>query len=381
MDVAEVRLSAVKDLEAGMRVAEVCARYGVGHSQLYVWRARYRQEGLAGLADRSRRPARSPRQLPAEVEDAICEIRKDHPRYGARKIAALLARSGGHVPAASTITMVLHRRGLLVAGAPRVVAARRRFARSSPNQLWQIDATQHILPGGQACWSAQLLDDASRFCLAIGTGPGPTGQLALATVTAAAARYGLPGQLLSDNGICFTGRLIGTQVAFERRMAAAGVKLLHSAPYHPQTCGKIERFHQTLKNWIADHRAPPATAPALGELLDGPFRDYYNTYRPHDALGGATPASHYQPGCPIALDQIELPPPGPYPPGRRYRVSHCGQVHYARTHFDLGDRWAGAQVTPIHHGARLRFYYGDMIIEEFIVPGLAPPRTRTRSSP
>lgn len=378
---AEVRLSALRDVEAGMRVAEVCARYGVGHSQLYVWRARYRQEGLAGLADRSRRPLRSPRQLGTDVEDAICEIRKDHPRYGARKIRVLLVRAGiSPPPATSTITMVLRRRGMLVP-VRRPVAAARRFARACPNELWQIDATQHVLAGGQVCWSAELIDDASRFCLAISTGPGPTGQLAFAAVAAAAARYGLPGQLLSDNGVCFTGRLIGSQVQFERRIAAAGVRLIHSAPYHPQTCGKIERFHQTLKNWLADRPAPAASPGQLHQLLDSEFRSYYNTDRPHDALGGATPASRYQPGSPITLDHLELPPPGPYPPGRRYRVSQSGQVTYARTRFDLGGRWSGAQVTPVHTGARLRFYYGDMIIEEFIVPGLAPPATSRRPSP
>jgi transposase InsO family protein len=381
MDVAEVRLLALKDLEAGMLVAEVCARYGVGHSQLYVWRARYRAEGLGGLADRSRRPVRSPRQLAAGVEDAICEIRKDHPRYGARKIAVLLARSGISPPANSTITMVLRRRGLLVPGAPRPRRATGRFQRSHPNQLWQIDATQHILASGRACWSAELIDDATRFCLAIGTGPGPTGQLAFATITTAAARYGLPGQLLSDNGLCFTGRLHGLQVHFERRIAAAGVQLIHSRPYHPQTCGKIERFHQTLKHWIADLPAPPATPEALATALDGDFRDYYNTTRPHQALGGDTPASRYHGGDPIDLDQTELPPPGPYPPGRRYKVTRSGTVHYARRYFDLGDRWAGAQVTPVHHGARLRFYYGDMIVEEFLVPGLAPPAPGRRRSP
>lgn len=181
--------------------------------------------------------------------------------------------------------------------------------------------------------------------------------------------------MLSDNGRCFTGRLDGQQVSFERRLAEAGVRFTHSRPYHPQTCGKVERFHRTQREWLA-RRDPPVTLVEAAELMAA-FRAHYNHERPHEALGGLAPADRYRPGHPLQLPTVDLPPADHTPPGALPRKTTMnGRFGYGRRQFDLGERFAGVTVGLIREPARLHVYYGSSLIQTFLIKITLPHPTR-----
>jgi transposase InsO family protein len=285
---AELRLDVLQEPErTGATVAEVCRRHGISRETFYQYRRRFLQEGLAGLEDRSRRPRASPARMAFEIEEKICGMRKDHPRWGARRIQAELSRCGVDPPAISSIHQALRRNHLVARQPPRRPAALKRFEREVSNDLWQIDTTQVRLATRKRVWVLDTIDDHSRYLLAAIAAEGPTGEAAWDCFEEAASRYGLPRQVLSDNGLCFTGRLHGVEVEFERSLSELGVELITAGPYHPQTLGKLERFHKTLKAWLADE-GPAFDLSHLQELLDG-FRHHYNRERPHQALSNLTP--------------------------------------------------------------------------------------------
>jgi len=218
---------------------------------------------------------------------AIVTMRKRHPRWGARRIHAELARAGREPPAVATIHRALKRNHLVAAQPPRRRKADKRFEREFANDLWQIDATQIALADSEPVWVVDVLDDHARFLIAALAVASPTGEAAWACFIAASAAYGLPRQLLSDNGLIFTGRLYGLQVAFERKLAEAGVELINSAPAHPQTLGKLERFHRTLNDEWARSQIWP-TSQTRDQALSS-FLRYYNRRRPHTSLGDRPP--------------------------------------------------------------------------------------------
>jgi transposase InsO family protein len=368
---AELRLDVLTEpLRSGETVADVCRRYGISRDTYYRYRRRYLAEGLEGLEDRSRRPRSSPAQIPVEVEIRICDMRRDHPRWGARRIRAELTREGIEAPAVSTVHRVLRRNGLVAAQPPRRPRADKRFEREIANDLWQIDATQIPLGNGTKAWVVNVLDDHSRYLLATLAGEAATGELAWDTFEIAASRYGLPRQVLSDNGLCFTGRLHGVEVAFEHSLSDLGVELINSAPYHPQTLGKLERFHRTLKDWLADE-GPPFDLEHLGELLDG-FRHHYNRQRPHQGIDDQTPAERYEP-APLPPAQIRLAGPGEmtepsYPPHSIIRkVGATGSFGYQGKLIQVGTRWVGAQVRVIPIGELIHVYYGERVIRTLTI--------------
>ena len=368
---AELRLDVLTEpLRTGETVADVCRRYGISRDTYYRYRRRYLAEGLAGLEDQSRRPRSSPVKIPPELEIRICEMRKGHRGWGARRIRTELTRAGIDPPAISTIHQVLVRNGLVSAQPPRRPRADKRFEREIVNDLWQIDATQIPLGDSTKGWVVDLIDDHSRYLLAALAGPAVTGELAWDAFETAASRYGLPRQVLSDNGLCFTGRLHGTEVMFEKSLDELGVEMINSAPYHPQTLGKLERFHRTLKEWLRDE-GPPFDLEHLQELLDG-FRFHYNRRRPHQGIGDATPAERYGTE-PLPPAQIRLPGPeemtGPaYPPHSILRkVGSSGNLGYSGKLIQVGMRWAGATLRIIPLGELTHIYYGEMVIRTLTI--------------
>jgi transposase InsO family protein len=291
----ELKLELLTEPErTGDSVAEVCRRRGISRETFYLYRRRYELEGAAGLAPRSRRPLSHPGRIHALLEVEICALRQRQPRWGARRIRAELARAGTDPPAVSTIHQALRRNGLVAPGRPRRPKADKRFERAASNELWQIDATEVALAGGKRVCVFDCLDDHARYLLAALACPSPCAEAAWACFSQASAAYGLPQQLLSDNHSCFTGRRHGVTVPFERRLARAGVKLLTAAPAHPQTLGKLERLHRTLKEWLADQE-DPVDLERLQALLDR-FKHHYNDERPHQGIGDQTPAERYRAG-------------------------------------------------------------------------------------
>lgn len=286
-------------LVEGRSNSEVSRQYGVSRRWVITLVQRYLAEGDAGLEPRSRRPLTSPKQTPRAVEDEIVEIRKDLDRAGheagAATIAFHLQQRHGAAPAVSTIWRILTDRGFVTAQPhKRPKSSYLRFVAEQPNERWQADITHWALADGTGVETFNMIDDHSRLCLDTHALTVFKGHDVDHRFRRTADTYGNPASLLTDNGAVFTGRSRGRgRVALEVTLNARGISSRHSRPYHPQTCGKVERFHQTLKKWLA--RQPPArTLRQLQTQLDT-FRRYYNTVRPHRALDRRTPPTPTQP--------------------------------------------------------------------------------------
>lgn len=284
-------------LVEGRSKSEVAREYGVSRRWVITLVQRYLAEGETGLQARSRRPLTSPARTSAGVEDEIIEIRKDLDKHGheagAATIAAHLAARHGQAPAVSTIWRILTARGFVIAQPhKRPKASYIRFAAEQPNERWQSDITHWALADGLDVEILHWLDDHSRLCLASTARSVFKAPDVEASYRHLAAAYGNPASVLSDNGAVYTGRYRGNgRVKLEITLHTRGVVFIHSRPYHPQTCGKVERFHQTVKKWLATQPRPAKIAELQSQL--DTFRDYYNTVRPHRALTRRTPAQAY----------------------------------------------------------------------------------------
>jgi transposase InsO family protein len=378
---AEFRLEVLLEPErTGQSVSEVCRRRGISRETFYQYRRRYDLQGAAGLEPRSRQPTRSPAQIDVGLEVKICELRKSHPRWGARRIRAELRKAGVDPPAISTIHQVLRRNHMVIDQPRKRPKATKRFEREVPNDLWQIDATRVGLANGTEVWVVDALDDHARFLLAAKAVLNPTTEAAWACFEEAAIRHGMPRQLISDNGLCFTGRLHGRVVEFERRIRSLGIVFINSGPYHPETLGKLERFHKTLKEWLAD-QGPPRDLAHLQQLLDR-FRTHYNEERPHQGIADLTPAQRYRPTPTLAPPEAEVQKPT-YPRGAIIRtVWPIGVVTYDRRNIGLGKRWAGCKVRIVPAGKLIHVYYGKILLRSVTFEpgrryhGQGPPRGR-----
>lgn len=338
---------------AGVRVSDLCAELGISRQTFYKYKRRWHAEGPAGLVERSRRPHRSPGMLSSELEDEIVRLRKTLPLdNGAQTIAYHLARSGWPVPAVSTIHRVLVRRGLVTPQPhKRPRSSFQRFEWPRPNDAWQIDATRWVLTAGREVWIMDLLDDHSRTALAARVCDGPTAAAAWAALCDATAVWGLPANVMSDNGACFTARFLsGGQADFERDLHALGIRHIRSTPGHPQTCGKLERFHQTLKQWLA--KQPLAGSPAqLQDQLDR-FIAFYNHQRPHRALNGATPVERWHATARAAPGE-----PIPAPPNASLHKVHTNNlIVWGRHRIAVGPGLRGQRLLVIARGDELAVF-------------------------
>lgn len=285
-------------LVEGRSAREVAAAHGVSKTWVYELLARYRQDGEAGLAARSRRPKRSPTRIWDRFEDDIVRLRKEFVELGvdagAETIRVHLARRypDTPVPSISTIWRMLKAKGFVTPEPhKRPRSSYQRFNAELPNQRWQMDVTHLTLAEGSEVEILNVIDDHSRLCVASVARPVTKAIDVVTTFHHAAARYGYPASVLSDNGAIFTAEARHGVCIMESELLALGIRFTHSRAYHPQTCGKVERFHQTLKRYLAAHD-PANTIPALQAQLDW-FADYYNTVRPHRALDRRTPAAAY----------------------------------------------------------------------------------------
>jgi transposase InsO family protein len=349
----EAKLLAVFSSGVRLDVSALCRELGVSRQTFYKYRRRWAAEGPVGLVERSRRPRSSPSAVPLEVEDEIVRLRKELPLdNGAQTIAYYLARRGmARVPSVTTIHRVLVRRGMVVAQPhKRPRSSWRRFCWPRPNDAWQIDATCWALADGREVWIMDLLDDHSRVLLAARVADGPTANAAWDAFAHAVADWGVPARVMSDNGLCFTGRLQGRDVDFERRLRHMGIQHLPSSPSHPQTCGKLERSHQTTKNWLRT-RPPARDQRDLQAHLDG-WRGFYNHDRPHRALNGATPYERWSAGD---LAQPGDPIPGPTR-ASLHTISSAGNVGWSRYNIAVGGQLAGQTALVIAHDHDLVIY-------------------------
>jgi transposase InsO family protein len=312
---------------------------------------RYDAEGEAGLEPRSRRPKSSRHQTPAAVEEEIVELRKalaeEGVDAGAHTIAFHLGRRHGSSPGPSTIWRILHRRGFVTPQPQkRPKSSFIRFQADQPNERWQADITHWRGPDETSVEILNILDDHSRLLVACHARAMTKGGDVVASFHRAFAAHGFPASVLTDNAAVFTGAPRGGgRCAIEVELGALGIRFHHSSPYHPQTCGKVERFHQTLKKWLVRQRRP-ATLPELQAQLDR-FREYYNTRRPHRALGRRTPREAFGARPKAAPPGTGLVLPAHFRV-RKDRVDKVGRVtlrYNSRLHhIGLGRRHAGVRV-------------------------------------
>jgi transposase InsO family protein len=336
-------------------VTALCVELGISRQTYYRLRRRYLAQGPPGLAPRSRRPHSCPGAVDPALELEIIRLRTDEgwpdPPRGAASIADELRRSGLACPAVSTIHRVLVRNGLVTPQPQkRPRASFTRFVYPDPNGCWQIDATRWTLAEGTEAWVMDVLDDHSRVVVAAHACPAPTTAAAQAAVHAAGQSWGLPARVLSDNGPCFGG--VSRSGDFVDALAMLGIEAVHARPFHPQTCGKIERFHQTLKRWLRTQPAA-ATLAQLQAQLDW-FVEFYNHRRPHRALHGATPAEAWAARTPAgpATEPIALTSPARVVISR-HRVTTRGLIYLGRITIRLGARLAGTEITAVRYGRRL----------------------------
>jgi transposase InsO family protein len=291
----------------------------------------------------------SPNQTSPELEEAIVRCRKrlaeNDEDAGARSIVYRLGRDGWDgVPSVATVHRILVRTGHVVSQPEkRPRSSFRRFVWPAPNGAWQIDATRWVLSGGGEVWVMDVLDDHSRLVPAAVACSGPTSDAAWNTLCVGGERFGLPAHVISDNGLCFTGRFLpeGGEVGFEHNLRAAGIGHIRSTPGHPQTCGKLERWHQTLKKWLRA-RSLAGSIEELQAQLDQ-FLTYYNTVRPHQALHGATPLEAWQ-----ATTRDNPGKPTPSQPGTRLSIiDGHGRISVGSWVIQVDARLAGKQVLVI----------------------------------
>lgn len=352
-----VRLAAAEEANVSL----LCKRFGISRKTGYKWLSRYRSLGLGGLSDRSRRPGTSPARTPASMESAVLALRRRHPSWGGRKLRRRL-EDLGHVtvPAASTITDILRRHGQI---SEEASASRKRcwqrFERLSPNDLWQMDFKGEFRLATQAySYPLTVLDDHSRFNVVLRHCSGPKRSEVKVALKSAFRQYGLPAAILSDNGVPWCARHSGSLTRLALWLVRLGIEVIHGRSSHPQTQGKDERFHRTLKAEVLSGRRFRDGVHVQSEF--DRWRLVYNFQRPHEALDMATPSSRYQASArtyPETLPSVE------YEPNSILRKVCSGMVCYAGRKIWIGKTLDGERVAiRPGEGQSIRIAYGSFEI-------------------
>ena len=327
-------------------ISELCRRFGISRKTGYKWLGRG-QLVCPDLQDRSRRPQTSPRRTAPGVEAHVLSLRHSYPYYGARKIRRLLVREGlERPPASSTITAILDRNGLL-RGDRRRVRNWQRFEEPAPNALWQMDFKGHFPLSRGRCHPLTVLDDHSRFCICLAACPDEQDGTVRRQLTAAFQRYGLPERVLTDNGGPWGSSGQGVHTHFTAWLIRLGVAVSHGRPLHPQTQGKDERFHRTLKLELISQR-PVWHDNAEVQVAFDSYRPVYNFERPHEALGFEVPGSRYAPS-PRAFPSV-LPAIDYDSEFDVRRVHESGRVKLKRQRFFVGKAFAREPVGLLQVG-------------------------------
>ena len=325
-------------LSEGTNRRQLCRRFKISPTTLYQLLGRYRAAGAAGLAERSRRPHRTPSRTAAEVEAAVLAVRRDNPVWGGRKIAATLRRQGLPAPAPSTVTAILRRHGEpLVAPGQQ---AWQRFEHAEPNALWQMDFKGHVALAHGRLHPLTVVDDHSRYSIELRAADNERRATVQNAVQAAFERYGLPEVILTDHGKPWGDQPEHRLTRFGVWLIEHGVAPWHSRPRHPQSRGKNERFHRTLNAELLQGRIFDDLDQAQ-RAFDA-WRHRYNHHRPHDALDLAVPADRYRPS-PRAFNPLVLPfDYGPDDIVRR--VDHEGRISFHSRRLKASRALAGKDI-------------------------------------
>jgi transposase InsO family protein len=329
-----IRMSPKKEfvvlaLQPGANVGELCKRFGVSRRTGYKWLRRFESQGETGLEERSRRPVNSPKRTDGSTEELLLMIRDERPSWGARKIKHYLEGLGeSELPSPSTITAIFRRNGRMEARPEGKMW--KRFECDRPMGLLQMDFKGDFKTRSGQCHPLTVLDDHSRYLLELRACGNEKGATVKGRLTEVFRRYGLPGAIITDNGPPWgTAGFPLALTDLSLWLIRLGIELKRSRAHHPQTMGKIERMHRTLKAEVIQARQ-------FRTLLDcqrsfDEWRDDYNFTRPHEAIGMATPAQRF------SISDVAFPETMPeieYAPGDKIRkVSNIGQICF------LGQRW------------------------------------------
>ena len=357
-------VAAVAKVVAGekINIAGFCRDHGVSRGVFHKYVKRFRAEGSDGFIRRSTAPRSHPSALEATVAEAVLRARKELADEGLDNGPISIrwrVEDAGMVPLPSTsaIYRILRDRGQIVPEPRKKPRTRRRFEYTDPNGCWQIDGMEHYLADGSKVCILQILDDHSRLDVGSRAAVSENGADTWEALQQAFDDHGFPVKVLSDNGLAFSGKHRGWMVELERHLAGLGVTTIASSVYHPQTCGKNERVHQTLQKWLAA-RPPAEDLVSLQHLLDE-YRLVYNNRR-HQSLDGHTPRQRYD-ASPKATPITGLTAPS----GSTERtVSETGVITYSGCSIGLGRRWAGQTATVFWQSDRLTIMIDNTVTRQ-----------------
>lgn len=344
-------------LQEGANMSMLCTRYGISRTHGYALLNRAREQGVDGMAIQSRRPHTSPQQTSPEVEAIVVDLRRKHPDWGARTIGAWMRKRNYVPPANSTITAILHRHDLI--DTPRQSSrqdhATTRFVRDVPNDLWQMDFLGHKPMQTGRVHPLTIIDDHSRFGLNLTACVDETRATAWPVLLDCMDRYGMPWAILCDNGAPW-GHADKALTVMDVRLIQLGIRPIHGRPVHPQTQGKVERWHGTISRAVFGpvlYRDLDAVQTAFDEFLV-----CYNTERPHQALDNDVPIDRYHPSARTLPTRIDPPL---YDDGLDIRkVRQSGEIHLHGARYRVGEalagEWVGLQPTIVDGTLEVYYY-------------------------
>ena len=366
MSVAEQRYKAVQAVLAdGRTVAEVASDLGVSRRTMHRWLVRYEAGGMEGMGDRSHRPAHCPHQMTATVEAMVLEMRRSHTYWGARRIAFELTRKKIEpAPSESAVYRCLVRAAVID---PMTRRRRRetwkRWERGSPMELWQLDVVHgFLLANGTSAKALTGIDDHSRFCVSACLMASERTQAVCDGFNSALRTYGVPAQVLTDNGKVFTGRYAQppVEVLFDRICRENGIDHILTRPASPTTTGKIERFHRTLRIEF-NTRQVFRNLKTAQEALDEWVR-YYNTQRPHQSLSDGTPESRFHAGEGEVRHELRHPERN----GEQWvtrTVARNGLVSVGYQQVSVGKHYGGSACNVLVTDGLLQFWVGNELLK------------------
>ena len=327
----------------GANIRALCRSFGISPQTAYKLLARFKEHGVEGLREQSRKPHSSPRRSSAELESRVLELHDKYPCWGPRKLAALLPKDWIK-PHPNTISAILRRHGRQVLPLSDVQSSvTKRFEHEAPNLLWQMDFKGHFPltdPRAGRCHPLTVLDDHSRFAICLKACSGETGDQVKEALIEAFNTYGLPERITCDNGNPWGTPKQNGITKTEAWLIRVGIQVSHSRPMHPQTQGKDERFHRTLKRELLNRHGFNSLQ-ACQQALDR-WRDQYNLIRPHHALDQKPPISRYTASARPYPDQL---PAVEYDTGDEVRkVRGNGYISFSNRQVFVGEGLAGERV-------------------------------------
>lgn len=324
--------------QEGANVRQLCRRFNISPSTAYKWLSRFETSGAEGLNNQSRRPKTSPKRCADEVEKQILTVSQGYPIWGARKLKRVLEDKGLVMPSVSTVHAVLQRHSRVDPKAAEVKPFIR-FEHEAPNDLWQMDFKGHFSLSQGRCHPLTILDDHSRFSMCIAACANEQRDTVQEHLIRVFRRYGLPLRMTMDNGSPW-GDQTGVYTALEVWLMGQGIKVGHSRPYHPQTQGKLERFHRSLKSEVLQgrHFMDLNSAQQAFDI----WRDVYNQKRPHQALDMQVPATRYS-SSPREYQEQQMTPE--YTDGDVVRkVQVKGEIYWRNREYSIGKAFHGLSI-------------------------------------